>query len=294
VTPKGTYRDGVALRGRKRPEAVVTSTEHEALPLGEAEFFRWRFQALQPAQMNRSHLLIQDGDKVYKAYYEMYKGYANELSARSSMVISTQGLILMGEATYNRWFEDLLGWDSYHLTKQRWGLSGRYFQNFTQFKTGDFETRSLQVLNFDLKYRFTPGLWTRDESHGVIVSYQSLDVDVEVTDFRAPMAGFGWFWARSMPRVFDEIFNQLPFLNYPKWVDMEFIWYGGNMDSANKLGFNFALNFHGQVLWKDNFFGEAGFGIKRYDFIDKNNPYQANLGYSLNTLYGTVGLGLKF
>jgi len=83
-------------------------------------------------------------------------------------------------------------------------------------------------------------------------------------------------------------------MRYPKWVDMEFIYYGASLDSSKQLNFNFALNFHGQVLWKKNFFGEAGFGLKRYAFVDKINPYQADLGYQLNVLYGTVGLGIKF
>lgn len=293
-TPKGTYKDGMVVRGRKQPTSTVTSEERKIFDSNESTQFRWSFKANQDAKINRSSFLLTDGDKNYTAYYELYKGFANELSGRSSMVISDQGLILMGEVSYNHWFEDMWGWDDYYLTKQRWGVSGRYFQSFTKFKTGDLGNTKLQVMNVDLKYRFTPGLWTRDETHGVMVSYQNAEVDVDVTKFTVPMLGVGWFWARSMPRLFDDIISQLPFMNYPKWVDMEFIYYGMSMDSRNQLDVNFALNFHGQVLWTDSFFGEAGFGIKTYAFTDKENPYQANLGYELNTLYGTVGIGFKF
>lgn len=293
-TPKGTYRDGVKLHGRKQPTSQVSSEQYRIIDTGSTTLFDWSFQAPEKGRLNRSSLLIQDGDKSYKAYHELYRGFANELSARLSTVLSDQGLILMGEVAYSHWFEDFLGWDHYYITKQRWGVSAKQFQSFTKFRTGDLGDTTLANTNVDLKYRFTPGLWGRDETHGAILSYQIVNVDVQLTKFTAPMAGVGWFWARSMPRVFDEMFNLVPFMNYPKWVDMEFIFYGGSMDSNITLNTNFALNFHGQVMWKDNFFGEAGFGIKRYAFVDKANSYQANLGYTINTLYGILGIGFKF
>jgi hypothetical protein len=293
-TPVGTYRDGVKLHGRKQPTSVVSSQERRVLANSNSEEFTWSFKAAQDAKINRSSVLISDGGKTYRAYYELYKGYSNELSTRLSTIMSSSGLILMGEAAYNVWFEDFLGWDNYYLTKQRWGLSGKYFQSITKYTVKGVGQAELKVLNADLKYRFTPGLWTRDETQGMMLSYQSFDAELGITSFKVPMTGVGWFWARSMPKAVDDIFNIIPFMNYPKWVDMEFIYYAASSDSTKKLNIDFALNFHGQVLWKDNFFGEAGFGIKRYDFVDKTNAYQSNLGYTLNTLYGTLGVGLKF
>lgn len=292
-TPIGTYRDGVILRGRKLPTSEVKSNERRILST-DAQNFRWSFRANRDAEINRSSLLLTDGGNTYRSYFELYKGYSNELSGRASMILSSSGLILMGEVAYNHWFEDFFGWDHYLITKQRWGISTKYFQSFTKFEVGSFGDAELKVLNADLKYRFTPGIWTREESHGAMLSYQDVDVGLSITNFKVPMIGAGWFWARSMPKVFDDLFNYIPFMRYPKWVDMEFIFYGMTTDSSKVLNTNFALNFHGQILWKNNFFGEAGFGIKRYAFIDKTNSYQANLGYELNTLYGTLGLGIKF
>lgn len=293
-TPKGTYRDGVKLTGRKQASTTLTSNEYRINSTQNAEEFTWNFKAPKNAEINRSSILLTDNGSTYTSYFELYKGYSNELSTRLSMILSTSGLILMGEAAYNLWFEDVLGWDQYYLSKQRWGVSTKYFQSFTKYKVTGYGNAELKVVNADLKYRFTPGLWTRDESHGAMVSYQDFEASLEVTKFKAPMLGVGWFWARSMPQVVDEIFSLIPYMDYPKWVDMEFIYYAASMDSTKKLNFNFALNFHGQVLWKNNFFGEAGFGIKRYDFIDATNSLQSNLGYQLNVLYGTVGMGVKF
>jgi hypothetical protein len=295
-TPTGTYRNGVTLHGRKQASTILNSQEFRVYTKQNSEEFTWKFKAASDAAINRSSLLLTENGKIYRSYFELYKGYSNELSTRLSMILSQSGLILMGEAAYNLWFEDVLGWDQYYLTKQRWGVSTKYFQSITKYKVTGYGEAELSVLNADLKYRFTPGLWTRDESHGIMASYQDFKAQLTTTDFHVPMVGFGWFWARSMPQVFDEIFNYIPYMNYPKWVDMEFIYYAMSADSSQKLNFNFALNFHGQVLWKDNFFGEAGFGIKRYDFVDLKNKLQTGVGtgYQLNTLYGTVGLGLKF
>lgn len=293
-TPTGTYQDGVKLKGRRQLTTTLSSTEYGVKVPANSEEFTWSFKAKNNAKINRSMLLLSDNGHVYKSYFELYKGFSNELSSRLSMILSTSGLILMGEAAYNHWFEDVLGWDNYYLSKQRWGISTKYFQSITKYKVTAYGNAELKVVNADLKYRLSPGIWTRDETHGLMASYQSFDANLSITKFQVPMLGVGWFWARSMPKIVDEVFSLIPFMDYPKWVDMEFIYYTMSADSSKKLNFNFALNFHGQVLWKDNFFGEAGFGIKRYDLVDTTNSFQRNLGYQLNTLYGTVGLGLKF
>jgi hypothetical protein len=119
-----------------------------------------------------------------------------------------------------------------------------------------------------------------------MASYQN----VTFGTVKAPMLGGGWFWARSMPKVFDDFFNWFPFMNYQKWVDMEFIYYFSSMNADVKLNNTMALNFHGQVLWKKNFFGEAGFGYKRFGFRDEGQGKEAKL----DTFYGTLGLGIKF
>jgi hypothetical protein len=150
----------------------------------------------------------------------------------------------------------------------------------------DTQKENLTSLTADIKYRFTPGVWTRDASMGMMLGYQ----DLVFGNFKATMAGAGWFWARSMPRVFDNIFNWVPFMRYPKWVDMEVIYYFSSLKSNITLNSPFSVNFHGQILWSKSIFGEAGFGMKRYAFIDKTLNQKAEL----NTFYGTLGLGIKF
>jgi hypothetical protein len=94
-----------------------------------------------------------------------------------------------------------------------------------------------------------------------------------------------------MPKVFDELLNEFRFLKYPKWVDMEFIYYTSPTDSKTRIKFpNFALNFHGKIIWSKYIFGEAGFGVKQYNFDNKTT----RLNMTFGSLYGTAGLGISF
>lgn len=287
-TPLMTYTDDFKIFGRKLPKAeLVTDQNSVYVDPDEPENFTWYFRATERGEINRSYLDVKYRGKTYRSYYEVYKGYPRELSARMSGILSSSGVIVMGEVAYNQWFETLLGWTNYWVGRQRWGVSAKYFRSMNQIAVDAVGTKAtLTVTTADIKYRLNPGLWGRDESLGLIGSYQS----VVFGELKSPVGGVGAFWARSMPRIFDDLFNYLPYMSYPKWVDMEFIYYGMSLDSKIQLETNFALNFHGKVMWTKNFFGEAGFGLKRYAFIDTVLNQKAEL----NTVYGTVGLGLSF
>ena len=287
-TPKGTYASAITFEGHKPSRASVGSSEW-SVQQGpkDPSAFEWSFKADEAGEINRSYLQEVIGDKTYRSYFEIYRSYSNEVSARATAVYSTNTLILLAELAYNHWFDNIFGWDNYYLARQRWGLNAKYFKSLIPLPVDAAGTTgNLDSTVFDLKYRLSPGLWTRDETVGLISSYQNISFGV----LKAPMAGAGIFWARSMPLVFDRIINYFPFMNYPKWVDVEFIYYAVPMAADVVLSSSYSLNFHGQVLWKKNFFGEAGFGMKRYAF---SNP-SINRKAELNTFYGTVGLGLKF
>ncbi|HEY8269471.1 MAG TPA: hypothetical protein VIG33_01175 [Pseudobdellovibrionaceae bacterium] len=289
-TPTGTYQDGVKLFGKKMPDVKITSSENSIeVDDNDPSAFLWRFKAKESGEINRSYLNLEHQGKEYKTFYELYKGFPREISLRLSGLIQASGQsVFMGETAYNQWFENLLGWTNYWVGRQRWGISAKYFKSLTKLTVNAAKgtTADLTVMNVDLKYRLVPGLWGRDETLGAMLDYQKIDFD----KISAPMLGVGAFWARSMPKVFDDFFNFLPLMQYPKWVDMEFIYYPLSMSSRVTLESNFALNFHGKVLWTKNWFGEAGFGIKRYAIVDAQLRQKA----ALDTFYGTVGVGLNF
>lgn len=287
-TPTGTYTDGVKLFGKKDPEVQLTSLENSIeVEDQDPRYFLWRFKAAERGEINRSYLSMAYRGKEYKGFYEVYMGFPRELSVRLSGLVSPTGEnVFMGEAAYNHWFENLLGWTNYWVGRQRWGVSAKYFKSLTQLSVGTTAKADLTVINADLKYRLQPGLWGRDETLGAMVDYQ----DLRFGQIKASMIGVGAFWARSMPKVFDSIINVVPMMRYEKWVDMEFIFYPVSLSSRQTLQTNFALNFHGKVLWTKNWFGEAGFGIKRYAIMDLDLQQKA----ALSTFYGTFGVGLNF
>jgi hypothetical protein len=293
-TPTGTYIDGVELSGQRLPEVKIGSIENGVtIDESDPRHFIWSFKATERGQMNRSYLNLDYEGHQYKAFYEIYKGFPREVSGRLSGLVSpTSGSVFLGEFAYNQWFEDVFGWNNYYLARQRWGLSAKYFKSITNLKVSSAgDEAAIAVGNVDLKYRLIPGLWNRDETIGAMVDYQSLVFEkVNAPKLNAPMLGVGAFWARSMPKVFDDLFNIFSLMRYPKWVDMEFIYYPVSMSSTATLRTNFALNFHGKVMWSKHWFGEAGFGMKRFDVVET----QLQQAATLNTFYGTVGLGLSF
>lgn len=283
-TPKSMYLSELAIKALKPHGGEVESDQNSVVPGATPREFTWNFRADVKGEMNKSYITVTQGGKKFSSFYEIYRSQANEISGRFTGIVSSSGQVILGEVSYNRWFEALLGNNSFSF--QRWGMNVRYFKSFNPLFVSDAQKENLTALTGDIKYRFTPGVWTRDPSMGLMIGYQ----DLAFGDFKASMMGAGWFWARSMPRVFDNFFNLVPFMRYPKWVDMEVIYYFSSTKANVTLSSPFSVNFHGQVLWSKSFFGEAGFGLKRYAFIDKDLNQKAEL----NTFYGTVGLGVKF
>jgi len=272
----------------------VTYSQEDTLKIirgGATKAEAWVTLNPEIEKWNRNYLISKDEKREYKSYLDLYRGYAGEASLRLTGLAASDGKnIGMAEIHLGYWFNSLAGWDQYYLSRQRWGVSAKYVSLLSAIPaaaddgtTADVKIQSTIV---DLKYRFTPGLWERDESWGALLSYE----DLTYGNFKVPKIGYGFFWARPMPKVFDNLFNILSFMRYPKWVDMEVIKYGHSLDSNYSLGDDYAINFHGKILWTPRFYGEAGFGVKKYYFLQQN----IEEGASLSTFYGTVGLGVNF
>ena len=299
-SPHGTYIDGSKIFFRKAKSTQVSSTQNSVeFDKADSEQGVWAFQATKKDELNKSDLLVESEGRIFKAYTELFRGYPREVSARMSAILTQGRPLVMAELSANYWFENIFGWNQYYLSNQRWGLSAKYFQSITNLDFGTFDA-GFTSLTIDLKYRFNPGLWGRDETWGAIIGTSNIKYDL----FDGQFLGFGFFWARSMPRVFDDWMNAFgPVFRYPKWVDMEFIYYPSSVTPAIKA-YNFgqghgtgnwALNFHGKLMWSKQFFGEAGFGIKQFDFDTTDVPVgYTRLNFNLRSMYGTAGLGWTF
>ncbi|MDG0816296.1 hypothetical protein [Bdellovibrio svalbardensis] len=285
----GTYRDKDKILVKVSKDIQVPNLK--AVDVTNHSILRqWQFSAGNRFEENYPELLVQDGQQSHKAYLEVYRGAPGEISLRLSGINSSEGeSSLVGEAHLSYWFNDLLDWQNYWFSKQRWGVSAKYFVALSKLAVevggGPTQQVDLTSLQLDMRYRFSPGLWERDETVGAILAYEGLMLG----DAKVKKAGAGLFWARSMPRAIDGLLNKISFLNHPKFVDMEYIQFFNALDSGTSVGSDFVVNFHGKVMWAPELFGEAGFGIKSYSFTNANGS-----GASLDTFYLTLGMGYNF
>jgi len=293
-----TYVDGEHIYGKTPNGTTVSTSQNEVTTDSATNEFDWRFGAPLKGDLNKSYLSVNDGENTFRAYREIYRGYPGEVSARMTGVAGLGGsFLLLGELTGNYWFESLLGWSNYYLSRQRWGVSVKYFQSANTLSSPPVNDY-LQYTTAELKYRLDPGLWSRDETWGLELGMNQVSYNF----FQAQLVGGGFFWGRSMPKVFDDIMNIWPIMRYPKWVDLEWIYYPVSQTPAailsnfgSGLG-NWQLNFHGKVMWTKQLFGEAGFGIKQLDWTESfasGGPY-TRLRFQLTSFYGTMGLGWSF
>ncbi len=290
-----TYSNGSPIWGQVTPGTQVTSQENEVSRDGRE--FTWWIRATTRGELNRSHLSVLDEQtrKKWNASYEIYKAYPVELSGRLTGILASQGssvkMGLLGEVAFNYWAQSLLGWNEYYVARQRWGVSAKYFQSVASVNlvgSDDSAKKSIRIkaLSGNIKYRFSPGVWGRDETWGLIGAYQKVSLD----DLDAPLAGGGFFWGRSMPKLVDDLINIIKYLRYPKFTDLEFIYYPMSLSANSAPIENWDLNFHGKVFWSYSVFGEFGVGLKRYSFNDKKLNQKA----SFVATFTTMGLGINF
>lgn len=284
----GTYSKSPRIYGFAPNATNASSTELKARLLNQNEF-EWTFAAPKKGSENRAHLSItnQSGQQ-WVSHHSLYRTYQYEASARLTGVSTGSSTVIpLGELAASAWFETFFGSRSELLSVQRWGVSARYFQALQAIElSADTTVDELSVANVDFKYNVKRGLWNRDELFGLALSYER----VGLPQISADLMGGGVYWARSMPKFIDDFFNLVPIMRHPKYVDVEFMYYPLSFSSEKSAGSSYNLNFHGKVFWTQQFFGEAGFGLKRFEFTDN----QSDSAVSFSMAYGTVGLGFTF
>jgi hypothetical protein len=296
MMPRSTYKSEIVLRAQANPNVEVSS-ENSSVVRPTTNEIDWTFLLPKKNDTNLNTISIKDHAGTWLADYEMYRGAPGELSARLVGAASSGGsYFLLNEIALQYWFESILGSQNKLLSLQRWGIAAKNSQSMAATDDGIILFDNGTV---DIKYRLTPGVWMREPTVGLMASYLNFAYGIEDTlgevKFYVPVAGGGVFWARSMPKFFDDIFNIIPFLRYPKWVDWEFIYYPLELRDKQKSNFMFSMNFHGKVLWTKTFFGEAGFSLKNFSFEDvrSSNP-DKQLGPSVVAAFGTIGIGIHF
>jgi hypothetical protein len=254
--------------------------------------YEWTFAAPNEGTENNARIelttLVNGQPHKWVAHHTLLRTYPYEASGRLMGIVTSDGQFIgMGEIAGAAWFENLGFTDNDWLAHHRWGLTTRYFRNLTGVKQrGGAEVSGFSAANVDLKYNIINGLWNHDELFGIGASFQR----VAVGSTEGNLVGGGVYWARTMPKIFDDLFNLFPFMRYPKYVDMEFFAYPMALGSLSVSRVSTNLNFHGKVFWTHRIYGEAGFGIKSLSYADISN----NTAVNLATAYATFGLGALF
>lgn len=285
----GTYSSTPLVFGFS-PLPVTVQSQESAASNTSPQRFEWTFAAPAQGSENRARLTVQspNEERPWVTHQTLYRGYPFEASGRlTGVVTSSAQMVALGEIAASAWFESLFGMKNEILSHQRWGLTSRYFKALSSITLEENQViDNFSAINMDLKYNILRGMWNRDELFGLILSYQRVDL----TPLNANLLGGGVYWARTMPKIFDDFFNLFPLMEYPKYVDVEFIYYPMSMTSTTQPGASYSLNFHGKVFWGKRLYGEAGFGLKTFEFTDT----AARSSASFSTAYGTAGLGLMF
>ncbi len=285
----GTYSSEPVLFGYSTKKGKVESTEIQ-VEREDDHRFEWTFGAPNQGQRNRARITLLDPDKTnskWVAHHELYRGFPFEASARLTGVLDTSAqVIIFGEIAASVWLETL-GFQNEWISRNRWGLTGRYLKSLTPFKSTQGATvKDFTAMNGDLKYNLVRGIWNRDQLFGVMGSLQR----VEIAGLSTNMVGAGVYWARTMPKLFSDLFDKFPLLDYSKYVDVEFVYYPVAASGSVTSTTSYNLNFHGKVFWSQRLYGEAGFGIHQYGIRD--TAKNAKLDFAV--AYGNVGMGIIF
>lgn len=286
----GTYSAHPIMLGFSRKTATITSDEDFATKIDDYHF-EWHFAAPQIGERNRAKISIvgtNDHPSTWVAHHQLYRGFPFEASARLSGVLGGSGqLILLGEVAGAAWFESLGFTQSEIFSRQRWGLTARYFKALTAIESSTGKTVSdFGAATADLRYNISRGIWNRDQLFGVMGSMER----VTIAGLTGTLAGGGVYWARTLPRIFADLFDKFPLLDYSKYVDMDFAVYPVSLSSDVNAGTSFNLNFHGKVFWTPRVYGEAGFGMRYFKFA----VVSQNADLKFASAYGNIGMGLIF
>jgi hypothetical protein len=255
--------------------------------------YHWSTNNLKKGAITKSTINLVSEDNTEKSYYlEMYRGYPLDFgiqyTASTISGTNTQG----SEMHLAYWAEDFFGLAEADWLRLRFGFQYKYFKPFKKLlisrDASGLAKKEVDFLSstFDIKYRFVPGLWGRDESFGLMLAHHDFNFDA----YKMNLFGTGFFWARSMPNFFDDLFNYLPFFRFPKWVNAEYIQFVSAANSDLKVSNISHLNFYGKVMWTNNLYGDLGFGMRTYNFSD---PINSN-SPSLRLFFLTMGIGFIF
>jgi|GEM_PF-5638981 hypothetical protein len=165
-----------------------------------------------------------------------------------------------------------------HWLTNRLSSRLRYFE--MKGNTLEYQLRFQQV---ELRANIIPAVWNWDEVFGPLITY----LHANLGQYPARASGFGIFWGRPIPNVFDRLLSWIPGFHFPKYTDLDWSYFPDTTGLGNP---SWITNFHGKMILPNFWFVEGGVSVFQLSgYSPKLQEGQSNQGLAV-----TLGLGKAF
>lgn len=293
--PIATYRSLVELRGTKAENEVLAARQrNELLIHNNQKEFIWRFPAPKKGGINQNYISLQHKGKDFYFSQRIFRAHSTSLSGALGLSTSPTLDIVPGyNFSAEHWFERI--WNNNKYSFQRLGIAANVYETIEGFKPKDDypEKISINPIHLDMLYRFSSGVRPVQSSFGLGLRYQNFTLFRSINpDISAQLLGVGAFWHTAPQKIVDDIFNIVPFLRYPKWMEVSFFYYPMTFSDVD-LGLSFSWQLKGKMFFAKSWFLEASFNVNSVSF-KKRTTLGTIDQFGIGTAHGTVGLGYLF
>jgi hypothetical protein len=207
--PSKTYASTAVAQGRFSQLVKFKSAEGQSRYTENSDgTFTWTGANLVGGENNKRYLGITSNDKTYQLGFETFRGlpFSALVGLTSPLVLSqspaptnsaeTQLTSISGNLEIDWWMQNFLGIEN-DITTLRWGLS---YSLSPQLNSNKNESKTT-ISEINLKYRFTPGLHSVDETSGLSFTQRSLAGNGS----KLNLTGLGFFNHQNQKMGFDSV-----------------------------------------------------------------------------------------
>lgn len=273
-SPLQTYRRELPLKGFANVGQSLEPLEGNSHiePGSEPGEFIWKLQNLEKGKTQERRLRSRSAQGTTEMKYQVYRGYAWNLSAAYGMVPNSKNkLTQVAVPNIRYWFED---------TFQRFGLAVHSEHILDSNPDKVFSP----IVAVDLKYRLTPGLQEYNDSFIFNISNQN----VKTSKGNASFLGAGLEYSATLPWLIDFLLNWIPFLDYPKRIDFGLFYYPQLFGGKNSLKLNIQYYIEPKMYFNPRFYIFGRAQQSQFNFTIEERNFKSNL------FLGYGGFGFLF
>lgn len=175
----------------------------------------------------------------------------SELSLRISYASSfdLKQAIPVFEGALLRNIPNLISQEQSHVLTNRLSSRLRYLE-----MRGDNLDYQMTFQQLELRANILPAIWNWDEAFGPLITY----LNANLGPYPARSLGYGLFWGKPLPVIFDRLLSWIPGFHFPKYTDLDFSYFHDTTGLGNS---SWISNFHGKMILPDFWFVEGGISV---------------------------------